>query len=71
MAQIAWAAPALLQLEAIIEFLALDKPKAAKAVALRSIDTTDSLERFLRLGRPIREFPRKNYRQVWSKPCWL
>jgi len=71
MAEVVWSAPALLQLEAIIEFIALDKPEAAKAVASRIIETTDHLERFLRLGRPIREFPRKEYRQVWIKPCWL
>ena len=71
MAEIVWSAPALLQLEAIIEFIALDKPEAAKAVASRIIDTTDHLERFLHLGRPIKEFPRKEYRQVWIKPCWL
>jgi toxin ParE1/3/4 len=71
MAEVVWSAPALLQLEAIIEFIALDKPEAAKAVALRIIFTTDHLERFLRLGRLIKEFPRKEYRQVWIKPCWL
>jgi toxin ParE1/3/4 len=71
MAEVVWSAPALLQLEAIIEFIALDKPEAAKAIALRIIDTTDHLARFLRLGRPIKEFPRKEYRQVWIKPCWL
>ena len=71
MAEVVWSAPALLQLEAIIEFIALDKPEAAKAVAVRIIDTTDHLERFLRLGRPIKEFSRKEYRQVWIKPCWL
>ena len=71
MAKVVWSAPALLQLEAIIEFIALDKPEAAKAVAVRIIDTTDHLERFLRLGRPIKEFSRKEYRQDWIKPCWL
>ena len=71
MAEVVWSVPALLQLEAIIEFIALDKPEAAKAVASRIIETTDHLERFLQLGRPIKEFPRKEYRQVWIKPCWL
>jgi toxin ParE1/3/4 len=71
MAKVIWSAPALLQLEAVIEFIALDKPEAAKAVASRVIGTTDHLERFLLLGRPIGEFSHKNYRQVWMKPCWL
>jgi toxin ParE1/3/4 len=71
MAEVVWSAPALLQLEAIIEFIALDKPEAAKAVASRIIETTDHLEHFRRLGRLIKEFHRKEYRQVWIKPCWL
>jgi toxin ParE1/3/4 len=71
MAKVVWSAPALLQLEAIIEFIALDKAEAAKAVASRIIVTTDHLEQFLQLGRPIKEFGRKNYRQVWIKPVWL
>ena len=71
MAKVVWSTPALLQLEAIIEFIALDKPEAAKAVASRIIDTTDHLERFLLLGRLIEEFAHKSYRQVWIKPCWV
>jgi toxin ParE1/3/4 len=71
MAKVVWSAPALSQLEAILEFIALDKPEAARAVASRIIDTTDHLQRFLLLGRPIEEFGHKNYRQVWIKPFWL
>ena len=71
MAKVVWSAPALAQLESIIDFIALDKPEAARAVAARVLDSTDQLERFLRLGRPIDEFKHKNYRQVWIKPCWL
>lgn len=71
MAKVVWSAPALLQLESIIEFIALDKPEAARAVAARIIDATAHLERFLLLGRPIKEFRHRNYRQVWMKPCWL
>lgn len=71
MAKVVWSAPALLQLESIIEFIALDKPEAARAVAARIVATTDRLERFLILGRPIKEFAHKSYRQVWIKPCWL
>jgi toxin ParE1/3/4 len=71
MAKVAWSEPALLQLEAIIEFIALDKPEAAKAVAARIVASTDNLEQFTLLGRPIQEFAQINYRQVWIKPCWL
>lgn len=71
MAEVIWTEPALAQLEAILEVIALDKPLAAEAVARRVFATTDHLNEFVRLGRPIPEFPHKNYRQVWIKPCWL
>ncbi len=71
MAEVIWTAPALSQLEAIVEFIALDKPEAAQAVASRIFVATDNLPSFLRLGRPIPEFPQPNYRQVWLKPCWI
>ena len=71
MAEVVWAEPALGQLEAIVEFVALDKPEAAKRVAQRVFAATDNLESFVRLGRTIPEFPHKNYRQVWLKPGWI
>ena len=71
MAKVIWSAPALAQLESIIDYIALDKPGAARAIASRVFDSTDRLEHFLRLGQPIHEFKHKNYRQVWMKPCWL
>ena len=71
MAEVIWSEPALAQLQAIVEVIALDEPEAATAVARRVFTTTDNLSSFLRLGRPIPEFPHKNYRQVWIKPCWL
>jgi toxin ParE1/3/4 len=71
MAKVIWTDPAAAQLDSILDYIALDKPDAARKVAARILDATDQLERFLRLGRPIPEFPHENYRQVWIKPCWL
>lgn len=71
MAKVVWSEPALAQLESIVDFIALDKPEAARAVATRVFSATDQFESFIRLGRPIQEFTHKNYRQVWVKPCWL
>jgi len=71
MAEVVWTDPALDQLEAIVEFIALDKPEAAKRISQRIFTATDHLESFVRLGRPIPEFPHKDYRQVWLKPCWI
>lgn len=71
MAEVIWTEPALAQLDAILGFIALDKPEAAKAVAQRIFSATDRLEAFVRMGRKIPEFPHKDYRQVWIAPCWL
>ena len=71
MAKVIWSEPALAQLETIVDFIAMDKPEAARAVAARVFAATDQLESFIRLGRPIKEFVHKNFRQVWVKPCWL
>jgi len=70
-AKVVWSETALAQLESIIDFIALDKPEAGRAVATRVFAATDQLESFLRLGRPIKEFAHKDYRQVWIKPCRL
>ncbi len=71
MAEVIWTEPALAQLDVIVQYIALDKPEAAEAVAQRVFSATDNLKSFLRLGRPIPEFLHENYRQVWLKPCWL
>lgn len=71
MADVIWTAPALEQLDAIAEFIALDNRDAAQAVVRRVFGTTGQVERFLRLGRSVPELSHPMYRQVWIKPCWL
>jgi len=71
MAEVIWSAPALLQLDTIASYIALDKPDAAKAVVQKIVDLTDHLERFKRMGRKIPEFPHPTYRHVWIRPCWI
>ncbi len=71
MAEVIWSDPALLQLESIAGYIALDKPDAAKAVVQRIFAITDHLQRFRSMGRPIPEFPHPRYRQVWIRPCWI
>jgi plasmid stabilization system protein ParE len=71
MAELIWTEPALAQLDAIADYIALDKPMVAADLVQKVFDLTDHLERFTRLGRPIPEFPQENYRQVWIKPCWI
>lgn len=71
MAQLIWTEPALRQLEEIVDYIALDKPEAARQVAREVFAVTDNVERFKKLGRPIPEFPVANYRHLWIKPCWI
>jgi plasmid stabilization system protein ParE len=71
MAEVIWTEPALAQLQAILEFIALDNPEAAEVVARRVFATTDRLASSPRLGRPVPEFPHRGYRQLWVRPCWL
>ena len=71
MVEIKWAAPALQQLDGILEYIALDKPGAATQVALRIFASTDRLKTLPLLGQKIPEFPHKKYRSLWCKPCWV
>ena len=71
MAKLIWTEPALRQLEEIVDYIALDKPSAAQVVARAIFAITDNIERFKLLGRSIPEFPVRNYRQLWIKPCWI
>jgi plasmid stabilization system protein ParE len=71
MARIIWADPALAQLEAIATAIELDKPAVARAVVRRVFGEVEKLGQFPSLGRPIPEFRRPGYRQLWVKPCWI
>jgi len=71
MAEVIWSEPALAQLETIAEYIALDKPDAARAVVRRITEATDQLQCFRLMGRTIPEFPHPNYRQAWIRPCWV
>jgi toxin ParE1/3/4 len=71
MAELIWTEPALAQLEAIADYIALDKPAVATALVQKVFALTDTLGKFTRLGRPIPEFHYPNYCQVWIKPGWI
>lgn len=71
MAEVIWTEPALAQLDSIADYIALDKPDAARAVVRRVFETTDNLRRFQALGRKVPEFNHPAYRQVWIRPCWI
>ena len=51
MAQIVWAEPALLDLNEIAEYIALDKPGAASQLVQKVFSKTERLEEFPESGR--------------------
>lgn len=71
MAEIIWTEPAIEQLYAIAEYIALDKPEAAAEVVRAIFETTDDVGRFLKLGRKVPEISDASYRQLWVRPCMI
>lgn len=69
MAQIIWTEPALLDLDAIAEYIALDKPSAASQLVKQIFLTTDHLEQFPESGRKPPEFKKSRYREIIVDPC--
>ena len=68
MAQIVWSDPALDQLDAIADYIALDKPEAARELVQRVFEKTDRVRTFTQLGRRVPELKNSNFRQVWINP---
>jgi len=69
MAQIIWAEPALLDLDTIAEYIALDKPSAASRLIQKVFSSIDRLEQFPESGRKPPEFKKSRYREVIVDPC--
>ena len=69
MVQIVWTEPALAELDAIADYIALDKPAAARRLVQRILASVGQLERFPALGSRVPELPKSVYRQLIVKPC--
>ena len=69
MAKIVWTEPALDQLDEIAEYIALDKPDAARKLVARIFKKVDRLEQFPNSGREPSELPYSIYREVICSPC--
>ncbi|SDI92588.1 Plasmid stabilization system protein ParE [Pseudomonas flavescens] len=69
MAEIVWTAPALEQLEDLAQYIALDKPDAARAVVKKVIEAVARLAEFPMSGRVPAELPNALYREVVVPPC--
>lgn len=70
MVEITWTEPALSDLDAIADYIALDKPDAASRLVQRVFGHVDLLITHPELGSRIPELrPRSRYRQIVEAPC--
>lgn len=69
MAEIVWTEPALSDLDAIADHIALDKPSAARALVGRVLDHVAQLADHSTSGSRPRELRGSRYRQIVEPPC--
>ena len=69
MARLIWTEPALADLEAIADYIALDNPEAACRLVQQVFASITRLERFPHTGKRPAELPRSPYREVVVAPC--
>ncbi len=69
MAQLVWTEPALIDLEEIAEYIALDDPQAARELVQRVFSSVERLEAHPRSGRKPPELKGLRYRELVVGPC--
>ncbi|WP_086478939.1 type II toxin-antitoxin system RelE/ParE family toxin [Oceanospirillum sanctuarii] len=69
MAEIVWTEPALADLNAIAEYIALQNLAAAKELVQKVFAKVERLEAFPESGRVPPELEHLNYREVVVSPC--
>jgi toxin ParE1/3/4 len=69
MAQVIWAEPALSDLDAIADYIALDNPEAASELVQRILSHVDQLIAHPDSGSKPRELRGGRYRQIVEPPC--
>lgn len=69
MAEIVWTQPALLQLNDIAEYIALDDPVAARHLVETVFSKAERLADFPQSGRIPPELPGSIYRELVLPPC--
>ena len=69
MAQIIWAEPALIDLDEIAEYIALDKPSAAKKLVMVIFTSVKRLKQFPKSGKCPPELQNSDYFEVIVGPC--
>ncbi|HXS03262.1 MAG TPA: type II toxin-antitoxin system RelE/ParE family toxin [Rhodanobacter sp.] len=69
MAEIAWSEPALADLDAIADYIALENPVAASEVVKRAFGHVGQLADHPDSGSRPQELGRSRYRQIVESPC--
>ncbi len=69
MAEVIWTEPALQELDALAEYIALDNPAAARQLVSTVFEKTKRLEDFPQSGRMPPELPNSVYRDLVAPPC--
>lgn len=69
MAEVIWTEPALQELDALAEYIALDNPAAASALVKDIFDKIERLENFPKSGLIPPELSDSVYREVVIPPC--
>lgn len=69
MVEIVWSDPALADLDAIADFIALEDPAAASALVRHVLSHVEQLAAHPASGSRPPELPRSRYRQIVEPPC--
>jgi toxin ParE1/3/4 len=69
MAKVTWADPAVQELDAIADYIALDKPEAAHQLVRQVLAAVERLRRFPQMGSLPVELRGLPYRQLVVPPC--
>ncbi|HEU4768277.1 MAG TPA: type II toxin-antitoxin system RelE/ParE family toxin [Pyrinomonadaceae bacterium] len=69
MAQVIWSEPALNDLDAIADYIALDDPEAARQLVQRIFAHIGHLADHPKLGSKLPELKGWRYRQIVEPPC--
>jgi toxin ParE1/3/4 len=69
MVELIWTEPALSDLDTIADYIALDKPEAARRLVRRVFQHVEQLADFPESGSWPQELDTKRYRQIVEPPC--
>ena len=69
MAQLVWTEPALIDLDEVAEYIALDNPSAASNYVQKVFDRVERLATYPNSGKRPEELHRTTYREVVVPPC--